>query len=67
MFMWDITKINYTEDVEVMLWKKIHVSLKLKKTHVAIKISDKTGFKARKKEVHELKVKGQNFSEVLNA
>jgi len=32
---------------------------------VAVKISDKTGFKARK--VHELKVKGQNFSGVLNA
>ena len=46
--------------------KKIHVSLKLKKTDVDIKISDKTGFKAKKK-VHELKVKGQNFSEVLNA
>ena len=31
---------------------------------MAVKISDKTGFKARK-DVHELKVKGQNFPGVL--
>ena len=32
---------------------------------MAVKISDKTDFKARK-QGHELKFKGQNFSGVLN-
>ena len=49
--------------------KYTQVSLKQKKADVAVKISDKTDFKARKKlvEVHELKDKGHNSSGVLNA